>query len=80
MGILNYRKTTIPENENANLKCSVMKANHMQCDRRVTRFVNNNNPLCEGHFQIMRQHAVADNETIIDQDESKEVVTGESKP
>jgi len=71
MAILNYRKTTASEDENDNLKCNTMKDNHMQCTRRVTRFVNNNNPLCEGHFQIMRQHAVADNDQIIDQDETR---------
>lgn len=71
MGILNYRKVSKLEDIDANIKCDTMKDNHMQCDHKVTRIVNNNKPLCEGHFQIMRQHAVADADTIIDQDESK---------
>lgn len=80
MTILNYRKANPIELADANIKCDTMKDNHMQCDRRVTRVINNNKYLCEGHFQIIRQIAVADKEEIIDQDEQKAQITGESEP
>lgn len=80
MSILNYRKTTTAEDKDFNLKCNIMKQNHMQCTRRVTRVVNNNVYMCEGHFQIERQTSIAAKDTLIDQDEPIEEVTGISEP
>jgi hypothetical protein len=58
------------------VKCAIMKPNHLQCQRRVTRvvYVQSNNTdsqvlyVCEGDFQVMFQTAIADKEIIVDMD------------
>lgn len=59
--MLKYRFLTKEELNDFNLKCQTLLNNHMQCNRRVTRFVAEI-PLCEGHFQVALQHAWAKGE------------------
>jgi hypothetical protein len=66
-----FKFRSLLQNEHGS-KCSVMKPNHMQCGRRVTRALVIDPEhivfLCEGDFQVMFQTAVAEKATIEDMD------------
>lgn len=77
--VFTYRKTTPSEDMMFGLQCTVILDNSMKCPRRVTRMLNGKY-LCEGHFQPYLQGAIADKEVIINIDEPRENLTGESEP
>ena len=79
--MLTFRKITKQEDETWGIKCVVIKTGlNLQCTRRVTRFVNYKDYMCEGHFQVLKQKEEAASGYVNDLDEPKEEVSGKSEP